>query len=115
LEKMPTPITDQVNAGCYVFRRSVLDEIPRRKVVSVERETFPALLETGALLVGFVDDAYWIDVGTPEALVAASRDLVLGRLVSPALPGQPGESLVLPGAVVDAAAVVTGGTVVGSK
>ena len=27
---------------------------------------------------GFVENAYWRDVGTPEALVAASRDLVLG-------------------------------------
>ena len=42
LEKMPNPVTNQINAGCYVFRRSVIDSIPACEVVSVERETFPA-------------------------------------------------------------------------
>jgi len=34
-------VTDQINAGCYVFRRSVIDGIPAGRRVSVERETFP--------------------------------------------------------------------------
>jgi mannose-1-phosphate guanylyltransferase len=63
--------------------------------------------------MGYVDNAYWLDVGTPEAFVRGSCDLVLGRLASPAVPGPPGQSLVLPGATVDASATVTGGTVVG--
>ena len=45
LEKTPDPVTDQVNAGCYVFRRSIVDAIPADRVVSVERETFPELLD----------------------------------------------------------------------
>ena len=38
LEKPQTPeeiVTDQINAGCYVFRRSVIDEIPVGRPVSV--------------------------------------------------------------------------------
>ena len=64
--------------------------------------------------MGYVDNAYWLDVGTPEAFVRGSCDLVLGRLASPAVPGPPGEGLVLPSARVDASARVTGGTVVGA-
>jgi mannose-1-phosphate guanylyltransferase len=41
LEKADDPPTDQINAGCYVFRRSVLELIPAGRYVSVERETFP--------------------------------------------------------------------------
>ena len=44
LEKPQTPeelVTDQINAGCYVFKRSVIDSIPTGRPVSVERETFP--------------------------------------------------------------------------
>ena len=37
-------MTRQVNAGCYVFRRRVVDTIPGARVVSVERETFPGLV-----------------------------------------------------------------------
>jgi mannose-1-phosphate guanylyltransferase len=77
-EKSDRPVTNQVNAGCYVFRRRVVDAIPEGRVVSVERETFPGLVRDGALVVGYVENAYWRDVGTPAALVAASRDLVLG-------------------------------------
>ena len=47
LEKTENPPTDQINAGCYVFRRSVLEDIPAGRVVSVERETFPGLLAAG--------------------------------------------------------------------
>ena len=114
LEKMPEPVTDQINAGCYVFRRSAVDAIPAGRVVSVERETFPGLVAAGDLVLGFVDDAYWLDVGTPAAFVQGSRDLVLGRLRSSALPGPTGELLLLPGARVHPGAAVRGGSVVGA-
>ena len=114
LEKSPQPVTDQVNAGCYVFRRSVIDEIPGGRPVSVERETFPALLTRGATVIGHVESAYWLDLGTPAAYVRGSCDLVLGALGSSVLPGPTGESLLLPGASVDPTAVVRGGTVVGA-
>ena len=112
MEKSENPVTNQVNAGCYVFRRGVIDLIPAGKVVSVERETFPSLVEEGRLVVGFVDTAYWRDVGTPAALVAASRDLVLGVAGSPALTAPNGEFRVLDGASVDPDATLEGGTLV---
>ena len=28
LEKTPHPVTNRINAGCYVFRREVIDQIP---------------------------------------------------------------------------------------
>lgn len=112
LEKMPEPVTNVVNAGCYVFRRSVIDAIPTGRRVSVERETFPGLLAAGARVRGYVESAYWRDLGTPAAYVAGSADLVLGRLASAALPGPVGESLTLPGARVAASAIVHGGSVV---
>lgn len=115
LEKTPNPVTNRINAGCYVFTRSVIDAIPAGEVVSVERETFPGLIEDGALVLGYADASYWLDVGTPAAFVRGSRDLVLGRLASPALPGPPGDLLVLPGATVSAEAKVDGGSVVGAR
>lgn len=114
LEKTPNPPTDQINAGCYVFRREVIEAIPAGRPVSVERETFPGLLAAGAHVHGFVDSSYWLDVGTPEAFVRGSTDLVLGVAPTSALPGPAGEALVLDGAQVSPAASVTGGTTVGA-
>lgn len=98
LEKPQTPeeiVTDQINAGAYVFNRSVIDTIPAGRPVSVERETFPGLLADGAHLQGMVDSTYWLDLGTPQAFVRGSADLVLGRAPSPAVPGRCGDRLVL--------------------
>ena len=113
LEKTPEPVTNRINAGCYVFRRSVIDAIPAGRPVSVERETFPGLVAGGSVVLGHVDPAYWLDLGTPAAFVRGSCDLVLGRAASPALPGPTGQSLVLDGASVAGDAVVSGGTTVG--
>ena len=113
LEKAPDPVTNRINAGCYVFRREVIGQIPAGRRVSVERETFPGLIEAGALVMGYHEPAYWLDVGTPQAFVRGSCDLVLGRLPAPAVPGPPGPSLVLADASVAAGAEVSGGTVVG--
>lgn len=117
LEKTPDPVTNRINAGCYVFRRRMLDTIPSGRVVSVERETFPQLLERGALVRGYVESGnpYWLDLGTPAAFVRGSADLVLGRVASPALPAPPGEWLALEGASVAADALLSAGTSVGAR
>jgi mannose-1-phosphate guanylyltransferase len=117
LEKPQTPeeiVTDQINAGCYVFKRSVIDSIPTGRPVSVERETFPGLLDSGAVVSGIVDRGYWLDLGTPLAFVQGSCDLVLGNAPSPAV-AKTGQSLVLDGATVAGDAVLSGGTTIGAN
>ncbi len=113
LEKTENPPTDQINAGCYVFRREVVEAIPAGRVVSVERETFPGLLADNAVMMGHVDASYWLDLGTPAAFVRGSADLVTGVAPTDALPGPPGPALVLPGAAVSDGAVVSGGSTIG--
>jgi mannose-1-phosphate guanylyltransferase len=105
LEKMENPVTNQINAGCYVFNPRVISTIPLDTVVSVERETFPQLVANGAKVFGFVESAYWLDIGTPRALLKASIDIVK----------RTGESLAMPGASIDPTAVITGGSCIGSN
>ncbi len=103
LEKMENPVTNQINAGCYVFNPRVISSIPLDTVVSVERETFPTLVSNGAKVFGYLENAYWLDIGTPKALLKASTDIVL----------RSGPGLVMPGASVDSTAVITGGSCIG--
>ncbi len=114
VEKSPDPVSHQINAGCYVFRRSVLDGIPTGRPVSVERETFPRLLAAGATVTGYLESAYWLDVGAPAALVRCSADLVRGIASSPAYREPPGERRVLDGADVSPDAAVRGGSTIGA-
>ncbi|GGM01394.1 sugar phosphate nucleotidyltransferase [Nakamurella endophytica] len=113
LEKTENPPTDQINAGCYLFQRTVIESIPAGRVVSVERETFPGLLAGDARVYGYVDSSYWLDLGTPAAFVQGSADLVRGIAPTSALPAPAGDVLTLPGAVVAPTATLTGGTALG--
>ena len=76
LEKMENPVTNAINAGCYIFNASVISQIPEGKVVSIERETFPKLVKSGRPVYGYNEQSYWLDIGTPAALFQGSRDIV---------------------------------------
>ena len=103
LEKMENPLTNQINAGCYVFNPQVISTIPVNTVVSVERETFPQLVARGAKVFGYLENTYWLDIGTPRALLKASIDIV----------ERTGEFLAMPGSTIDPTAVITGGSCIG--
>ena len=79
LEKMENPITNSINAGCYVFKREVINEIPLGEVVSIERETFPKLVAEGRPVFGYLEQSYWLDIGTPAALFKATADVIDGE------------------------------------
>jgi mannose-1-phosphate guanylyltransferase len=78
--------TNYINAGTYVLESSVLDRIPAGRRVSIERETFPALVEDRTLFAR-PDDSYWIDAGTPAEYLQAQLDLIGGRRSGPPAPG----------------------------
>jgi mannose-1-phosphate guanylyltransferase len=103
LEKMDNPVTNSINAGCYVFHPSVLHRIPLGEVVSIERETFPALVASGRPVFGYKEQAYWLDVGTPAALFKGSRDLIDGDFKA------------MPGCTIDPTARITGKSSLGKN
>ena len=118
LEKMENPPTNTINAGCYVFSPLVIDEIAPNNVVSIERETFPHLVSSGKKVFGYVDQSYWLDIGTPKALMKGSRDLVSGvadalALRSAKVMSHSRESLVMEGALIDASAKISGSSAIG--
>jgi mannose-1-phosphate guanylyltransferase len=73
---MDNPITNTINAGCYIFSPRIVRDIKLGQVVSVEREVFPELLQRGELIQAYLDNSYWLDMGTPKALLQGSRDFV---------------------------------------
>lgn len=79
-EKPRELVPGAVNAGTYVLEPEALEDVPRGRAVSIEREVFPALIAGGARLSGFVSPGYWIDVGTPEKYLAATFDALEGKV-----------------------------------
>jgi mannose-1-phosphate guanylyltransferase len=72
--------TNEINAGTYLLEREVLDRIPAGRPVSIERETFPQLIAAGSPLYAYTTDDYWIDLGRPEAYLAAHRHIFDGAM-----------------------------------
>ncbi len=71
--------TNMVNAGTYVLEPDVLAQIPPQTKVSIERETFPRLLDLGVPVYAYSSSAYWIDIGTPAKYLQLHRDLLSGK------------------------------------
>jgi mannose-1-phosphate guanylyltransferase len=115
LEKMENPVSNLINAGCYIFNRKVIDQIPANQVVSVERDTFPSFLSSGVKVYGYLDNSYWLDIGNPQALVKASADLITGVIASIATPKHSGDHLIAAGAQVSSSSIVNLGTVIESE
>ena len=101
LEKMEHPVTNAINAGCYIFNSSVISQIPEDTVVSIERETFPKLVKSGRPVFGYNEQSYWLDIGTPAALFQGSRDIVGAEFLAGA------------GSKIGEGSVVTGGSSIG--
>lgn len=88
VEKPPpgTAPTNLINAGVYVLEPSVLARVPRGEPWSIERATFPELVEDGGRLFALASESYWIDIGTPEKYLQANLDALGGRVALEGVP-----------------------------
>ena len=106
--------SDTINTGIYVLEPEIFDFIPEGRQVDFSAEVFPALLEAGKPLFGYVAEGYWEDVGTLDAYSKAHHDVLDGK-VDVEVPGfRMGEGVWLgEGAEIDPAAHVDGPVVIG--
>ena len=74
--------TNWINAGTYIVEPSVIDRIPGGRKVSIERETFPALVRDRSLFA-LQSDVYWVDAGTPATYLEVNLDLLDGKRGTP--------------------------------
>jgi len=106
VEKTGEHAPGEINAGAYVLERSVLDLIPPRREVSIEREVFPRLVGEGLSCLRL--DGYWMDIGTPERYLQATWDILEGRVETQVEPTRPG-------LLIDPSAAVAGDAAVGPR
>jgi NDP-sugar pyrophosphorylase family protein len=74
--------TNMINAGVYLIDAPLLARIPTGRMVSIEREFFPAVIADGVPSFGWSAPAYWRDIGNPGAYHAAQIDLLDGRVAT---------------------------------
>jgi mannose-1-phosphate guanylyltransferase len=79
-EKPAELVPGLINAGTYLIDPAVLRRWEPDRELSIEREIFPAVIQAGDPVFGFVREAYWMDLGTPEKYLQAHFDLLEGRV-----------------------------------
>jgi NDP-sugar pyrophosphorylase family protein len=79
---------DYINAGFYVLEPEVIRSIPEGRMVSIEREIYPRMIDNQEGLYGAPAEGYWVDVAGPTQYWQVTNDLLRGR-VRVALPGTP--------------------------
>jgi mannose-1-phosphate guanylyltransferase/phosphomannomutase len=106
--------SDTINTGIYVFEPEIFDFIADGEPVDFSEQVFPALLQAGKPMYGYVTEGYWEDVGTLDAYVKAHRDVLDGK-VDVDVPGFKMRDNVWlgEGAEIDPAARVDGPCVIG--
>jgi mannose-1-phosphate guanylyltransferase/phosphomannomutase len=72
--------SDTINTGIYVLEPEVFDWIAEGRQVDFSGEVFPAMLEAGRPMYGFVAGGYWEDVGTLDAYIRAHADVLDGKV-----------------------------------
>jgi mannose-1-phosphate guanylyltransferase/phosphomannomutase len=72
--------SDTINTGIYVLEPEIFDLIPEGRPVDFSSEVFPAALEAGRPVFGYVADGYWEDVGTTAAYLKAHQDILDGKV-----------------------------------
>src|SRR5215472_3870868 len=72
--------SDTVNTGIYVMEPEVLRHVRAGEVTDWSADVFPALLDRGAPVYGWVADGYWEDVGTHEAYHKVQADVLSGKV-----------------------------------
>ena len=79
-EKPEALMPGDVNAGTYLLDPAVLGNWAAGESASIERDIFPAVIAAGHAVYGYVADAYWLDLGTPEKYLQAHFDMFEGRV-----------------------------------
>ena len=60
-----------INAGMYVFNRSILNEIKGGSMVSLEKDIFPSLI--GNDFYAYISENKFLDIGTPTSFFEAEK------------------------------------------
>jgi D-glycero-alpha-D-manno-heptose 1-phosphate guanylyltransferase len=71
MEKQTGGNAGWINAGVYVVEKSLVEAIPPRQAVSLERNLLPSWVETRRVY-GFLGADRFLDIGTPSSYAAAA-------------------------------------------
>jgi len=71
--------SDTVNTGIYVLEPAIFDYMEKNKNYDFSNELFPAILDDGKDIYGYICESYWCDVGNIQQYIQANEDILQGK------------------------------------
>ena len=68
--------SDLINAGAYFLEPQILDYIEKNRLISMEKEIFPQIINDTGKFFGFEFKGYWIDVGRIKSYIDVNKFLM---------------------------------------
>ena len=75
-------LSDLINAGAYFLEPQILDYIEKNRLVSMEKEIFPQIIQDTGRFFGFEIEGYWIDVGRIKSYIDVHTLLMKHKNIS---------------------------------
>ncbi len=72
-EKIPECSKGYINAGMYLIKRELFDDVRDNNVISLEKELLPEFIKDGVF--GYISRGKFIDIGIPETYKIADKYL----------------------------------------
>ncbi len=69
-----------VNAALYILSPEIIDHIPMGEKTDFGKHIFPACLEAGLQLFGYISPEYIKDMGTPDRYEKVCNDVISGKV-----------------------------------
>jgi NDP-sugar pyrophosphorylase family protein len=73
-------ITQVMFTGIQIMEPDIFFRIPEGKFCGTTEDIFPGMIQDELLIYGFLQDGYWIDMGTHETYIQAQADALDGKL-----------------------------------
>ena len=71
-EKLTNTIEGYINAGIYLFKREIFNNIEENTTISLEKELIPFFINDNGVY-GFVTHGKFVDIGIPETYLIADK------------------------------------------
>lgn len=81
VEKPKNFIGNNTNAGAIILNKKILNYIQPNKLVSIEKDVYPILVEEGKMQSFVIDETYHLDIGVPERYKQFHEDILTGKVI----------------------------------
>lgn len=108
-------LSDTINTGIYILEPEIMDMIPDARAYDFGNDLFPALVQAGKPIYGYIMEGYWCDIGDIRAYLTAHKDAMEGRIHLDKIFPCPGKVVKMPGAQIDKSAIIEGPCLIGTN